>query len=253
MKSAGSDYWSVCDRLPWATTACRGYNTSEGRWMSPDADGGDVSNPQSLNRYSYALNNPTNLIDPEGLSASAPGWTYASQPGAGGSDPDKCKAPPSPCNTAGNAPDPSVYAAKGQDASTNAIKDFYDLFQFRRVNAGKLTDRAVKRLKGSPSLDHWQKGRERIEAEDLMMFALGVEEDPDPSEEISGKVRIGGKKVNGHGLDRGVVFQDFTQLFPWRTALGNVSFGLEMKGVGKTGQSSVPERAVLRSATGCWS
>jgi len=131
MKSAGSDYWSVCDRLPWATTACRGYNTSEGRWMSPDADGGDVSNPQSLNRYSYALNNPTNLIDPEGLSASAPGWTYASQPGAGGSDPDKCKAPPSPCNTAGNAPDPSVYAAKGQAASTNAIKDFYDLFQFR--------------------------------------------------------------------------------------------------------------------------
>ena len=59
----------------------------------------------------------------------------------------------------------------------------------RRVNAGKLTDRAVKTLRASGSLDHWQKGRERIEAEDLMMFALGVEEDPDPSEEIPGKVR----------------------------------------------------------------
>jgi NitT/TauT family transport system ATP-binding protein len=35
------------------------------------------------------------------------------------------------------------------------------------------------------------------------------------------------------GMDRGVVFQDFAQLFPWRTALGNVSFGLEMKGVPK--------------------
>src|SRR6187397_1877370 len=46
-----------------------------------------------------------------------------------------------------------------------------------------------------------------------------------------GEIRIGVKKVNGHGLDRGVVFQDFAQLFPWRTALGNVSFGLEMKGV----------------------
>ena len=34
-------------------------------------------------------------------------------------------------------------------------------------------------------------------------------------------------------MDRGVVFQDFAQLFPWRTALGNVSFGLEMKGVPK--------------------
>ena len=48
-----------------------------------------------------------------------------------------------------------------------------------------------------------------------------------------GEIRIGGKKVDGHGMDRGVVFQDFAQLFPWRTALGNVTFGLEMKGVGK--------------------
>jgi NitT/TauT family transport system ATP-binding protein len=49
----------------------------------------------------------------------------------------------------------------------------------------------------------------------------------------SGEIRIGGKKVTGHGMDRGVVFQDFAQLFPWRTALGNVAFGLEMKGVEK--------------------
>src|SRR5512135_1766503 len=49
----------------------------------------------------------------------------------------------------------------------------------------------------------------------------------------AGEIRIGGKKVEGHGMDRGVVFQDFAQLFPWRTALGNVEFGLEMKGVPK--------------------
>jgi NitT/TauT family transport system ATP-binding protein len=49
----------------------------------------------------------------------------------------------------------------------------------------------------------------------------------------SGEIRIGGKPVTGHGMDRGVVFQDFAQLFPWRTALGNVTFGLEMKGVGR--------------------
>src|SRR5881396_1458718 len=48
-----------------------------------------------------------------------------------------------------------------------------------------------------------------------------------------GEIRIGGKAVSGHGMDRGVVFQDFAQLFPWRTALGNVSFGLEMKGAPK--------------------
>jgi NitT/TauT family transport system ATP-binding protein len=49
----------------------------------------------------------------------------------------------------------------------------------------------------------------------------------------NGEITIDGKPVTGHGMDRGVVFQDFAQLFPWRTALGNVMFGLEMKGVGK--------------------
>ena len=49
----------------------------------------------------------------------------------------------------------------------------------------------------------------------------------------TGEIRIGGASVKGHGTDRGVVFQDFAQLFPWRTALGNVAFGLEMKGVPK--------------------
>jgi NitT/TauT family transport system ATP-binding protein len=49
----------------------------------------------------------------------------------------------------------------------------------------------------------------------------------------SGELRIAGQPVRGYGMDRGVVFQDFAQLFPWRTALGNVTFGLEMKGVPK--------------------
>jgi len=55
----------------------------------------------------------------------------------------------------------------------------------------------------------------------------------------SGEIRIGGKTVTGHGMDRGVVFQDFAQLFPWRTALGNVTFGLEMKGVSKQEREAV--------------
>ncbi len=49
----------------------------------------------------------------------------------------------------------------------------------------------------------------------------------------AGEILIDSKPIKGHGQDRGVVFQDFAQLFPWRTALGNVTFGLEMKGVGK--------------------
>src|SRR5260370_21572514 len=59
---------------------------------------------------------------------------------------------------------------------------------------------------------------------------------------ISGEVRIGGKIVTGHGLDRGVVFQDFAQLFPWRTALGNVTFGLEMKAMGKAEREEIARR-----------
>jgi ABC-type nitrate/sulfonate/bicarbonate transport system ATPase subunit len=54
-----------------------------------------------------------------------------------------------------------------------------------------------------------------------------------------GEIRIGGETVRGQGTDRGVVFQDFAQLFPWRTALGNVAFGLEMKGVGKTEREEI--------------
>src|ERR1700704_5713679 len=55
----------------------------------------------------------------------------------------------------------------------------------------------------------------------------------------SGGISIGGQPVSGHGMDRGLVFQDFAQLFPWRTALGNVAFGLEMKGMPKAERERV--------------
>jgi len=48
-------------------TPNRFYPNYQGRWLSPDPLGGDVSNPQSLNRYAYALNNPTTFTDPTGL------------------------------------------------------------------------------------------------------------------------------------------------------------------------------------------
>jgi len=44
----------------------------------------------------------------------------------------------------------------------------------------------------------------------------------------SGTIRLNGAVVNGPGHGRGMVFQSF-DLFPWRTAIGNVEFGLEMK------------------------
>ncbi len=47
----------------------------------------------------------------------------------------------------------------------------------------------------------------------------------------AGRILLDGKDVTGiPGQGRGMVFQTF-DLFPWRTALGNVEFGLEIKGV----------------------
>ena len=57
-----------------------------------------------------------------------------------------------------------------------------------------------------------------------------------------GAILIGGKAVTGKGLDRGVVFQDFAQLFPWRTAQRNVEFGLEMKGIAKEEREEIALR-----------
>jgi NitT/TauT family transport system ATP-binding protein len=57
-----------------------------------------------------------------------------------------------------------------------------------------------------------------------------------------GEVLIGGRAVTGKGLDRGVVFQDFAQLFPWRTAQGNVEFGLEMKGMPRAERAATAQR-----------
>jgi NitT/TauT family transport system ATP-binding protein len=44
----------------------------------------------------------------------------------------------------------------------------------------------------------------------------------------SGRVLVNGKPVTGPGRDRAVVFQDFARM-PWRTALENVRFGLELQ------------------------
>jgi NitT/TauT family transport system ATP-binding protein len=47
----------------------------------------------------------------------------------------------------------------------------------------------------------------------------------------SGKVEIAGRAIESPGADRGVVFQGDDSLYPWLSALGNVEFGLRMRGL----------------------
>lgn len=51
------------------------------------------------------------------------------------------------------------------------------------MEARRVLAQAVEQLKASPAIDHWQAGRERIEAEDLLMHVTG--EDPGPGDDIS--------------------------------------------------------------------
>ncbi len=56
-----------------------------------------------------------------------------------------------------------------------------------------------------------------------------------------GSMRIAGREVAGPGPDRGVMFQELA-LFPWRTVLGNVVWGLEVQGRPKAERVATAER-----------
>jgi RHS repeat-associated protein len=50
----------------------RQYHTATGRFLRPDPVGGNIADPQSLNRYVYTSNDPINLVDPDGQLLAFP-------------------------------------------------------------------------------------------------------------------------------------------------------------------------------------
>ncbi|MBQ6342392.1 MAG: ABC transporter ATP-binding protein [Anaerolineaceae bacterium] len=50
-------------------------------------------------------------------------------------------------------------------------------------------------------------------------------------EKYSGTIRCGGKTVTKPSTDRIMVFQDYNQLFPWKTVEKNIWYPLELQGV----------------------
>ncbi len=57
----------------------------------------------------------------------------------------------------------------------------------------------------------------------LLRLLMGLESS------TTGTIEVDGRRVDGPGYDRGMVFQH-AELLPWRTALANVEFGLEVQG-----------------------
>jgi NitT/TauT family transport system ATP-binding protein len=47
---------------------------------------------------------------------------------------------------------------------------------------------------------------------------------------VGGSIAVAGRKTLAPGPDRAVVFQEFDQLFPWRTVLDNVAYPLRVNG-----------------------
>ncbi|MQA04987.1 MAG: ATP-binding cassette domain-containing protein [Streptosporangiales bacterium] len=58
----------------------------------------------------------------------------------------------------------------------------------------------------------------------LLRVIMGLEQ------VTSGTVYVNGQAIDGPGEDRAMVFQH-AELLPWRSALGNVEFGLEIRGI----------------------
>jgi ABC-type nitrate/sulfonate/bicarbonate transport system ATPase subunit len=56
-----------------------------------------------------------------------------------------------------------------------------------------------------------------------------------------GEARVGGEKITGPDIDRGMVFQGYA-LFPWLNVIGNVEFGLERKGVPRHERREIASR-----------
>ena len=56
--------------------------------------------------------------------------------------------------------------------------------------------------------------------------------------QTAGEVLLDGRRIDGPGADRGMVFQSYT-LFPWLTVRDNVCFGLRERGMARTEQLEV--------------
>jgi NitT/TauT family transport system ATP-binding protein len=57
----------------------------------------------------------------------------------------------------------------------------------------------------------------------------------------SGEILLDGEQISGPTPKVGIVFQEYS-LFPWRSVIDNIAFGLEMRGIARTERNRVAEQ-----------
>ena len=63
--------------------------------------------------------------------------------------------------------------------------------------------------------------------------------------QTAGEVLLDGRRIDGPGADRGMVFQSYT-LFPWLDVLDNVCFGLRERGIARNEQVDVARAFIAK-------
>jgi hypothetical protein len=115
----------------------RYYNSSLGRFMSVDQAPGDITAPQTLNRYAYVGNNPLNATDPSGLDCQGLdggdcggisigigfGWDLGGGDGGGGGRPVGHPGPleSGPMGSSPNPPNGTLTSDDPFSGETNGI------------------------------------------------------------------------------------------------------------------------------------
>jgi RHS repeat-associated protein len=93
----------------------RYYPSLIGRFMAPDLLGGDLSDPQSWNRYSYGRNNPVGFTDPTGL--------VTKDKGTGDQTTDNCPVGHVCEEVTARAQETALEAGRVFSATTQAVED----------------------------------------------------------------------------------------------------------------------------------
>jgi|GEM_PF-3467967 len=120
----------------------RYYGSSMGRWMSPDPAGltyADPGDPQSLNLYSYVLNNPLKFVDPTGMACV---W----DDGSFDSEDDKQTGNAGSCKGAGG-----TWLDKGATGSLSGGQDWSNKADSYIADAANFSSATVNAGSGSAS------------------------------------------------------------------------------------------------------